>query len=96
MALKAVLLDSLLVAGVAATWFGVAGFARLRAPLDRLHCVSFVNLVAGTALAAAAFANDGLSNRSLTVLFIVALSVLTGAATAHATGRAFMQRGAAE
>ena len=86
------LLDGLLVVAVAATWLGVAGFARLRAPLDRLHCLSFINIVAGAAVSAAAFASDGFSDRSLTVLFIVALNLLTGAAMAHATGRALLQR----
>jgi multicomponent Na+:H+ antiporter subunit G len=92
MAVKAIVVDALLAAMVVATWIGVAGFARFRTPLDRLHCVSFVNLVAGIFLTVAAFISDGLTNRSLTVLFLVVLGLLNGAATAHATGRAFLQR----
>jgi multicomponent Na+:H+ antiporter subunit G len=93
--MKAMLVHALLVAVVGTTWFGVAGFARLRAPLDRLHCVTFLNLVAGAELTAAAFVSDGVSNRSLTILFIVVLNLLIGAGMSHATGRAFMQRGEA-
>jgi multicomponent Na+:H+ antiporter subunit G len=94
--MKALLIDALLVATAGAGWFGVTGFARLRTPLDRIHCVTFVNLVAGAALAAAAFTSDGVSNRSLTVLFIVALNLLAGAAMSHAMGRVFLQRGTPE
>lgn len=94
--MNALALDTVLVAAVTAVWLSVVGFARLRTPLDRLHCVTFLNLTAGTLLAAAALLTDGVSNRSLTVVFIVALNLLCGAATSHVTGRAFLQRGAAE
>ena len=94
--MRTMLLDALLVLMVGAAWLGVAGFAQLRTPLDRMHCVTFVNVVAGTALSAAAFASDGVSYRSLTVLFIVALNLFTGAALSHATGRALVQRRGAE
>lgn len=90
--MRAMLIDALLAALVGTTWFGVVGFARLRAPLDQLHCVTFLNLVAGSELTAAAFVSDGVSNRSLTVLLLVALNLLIGAAMSHATGRAFVRR----
>lgn len=41
------LIDVLLSLLVAVTWLGCVGFARLRAPLDRLHCAAFVNATAG-------------------------------------------------
>ena len=91
--MSGVLLGMMLGAAVIAAWLSVGGFARLRTPLERLHCVTFLNLTAGTPLAAAALLSDGVSNRSLTVVFIVALNLLVGAATAHASGRAFVHRG---
>ena len=59
LAVKAVLLGTVLGAAVIAGWFSVVGFARLRAPLDRLHCVTLLNLTAGTLLAAAAVLRGG-------------------------------------
>jgi multicomponent Na+:H+ antiporter subunit G len=86
--------DILLAILVLAAWLGCAGFARLRTPLDRLHCAAFVNAVSGTALTIAAFVADGVSDRALKVLLITGLSLLAGAAMSHATGRALLLRGA--
>lgn len=91
--MKPILIDALLIAVVGAGWLGIAGFAQLRMPLDRLHCVTFVNTVCGVLLTAAAFVSDGVSSRAIKILFIVALSLLSGAAMSHATGRAIIQRG---
>ena len=96
MALTAAAINALLVVLVLAAWLGCAGFIRLRAPLDRLHCVAFVNAAAGAALVAAAFAADGASSRSFKTLLLVAAALLSGAALAHATGRALLLRGSAE
>ncbi len=85
-------IDGLLGLGVLCIWLGGAGFLRLRAPLDRLHCVAFVNVTAGLTTAAAAFVADGLSARSLKILLIAVLVLLGGAAGAHVTGRALLQR----
>ena len=88
-----VAIEVLLALLVLAAWLGCAGFARLRAPLDRMHCVAFVNVTAGTALTIAAFVSDGVSDRALKVLLITGLSLLAGAAMSHATGRALLLRG---
>ena len=77
---------------VAAAWLGCLGFTRLRTPLDRMHCVAFVNVVAGSALSIAAFVADGPSTRAFKILLIAIVSVCGGAALSHATGRALWLR----
>lgn len=77
---------------VAAAWLGSLGFVRLRTPLDRIHCVTFVNVVCGIALLAAALLSDGLSDRVLKILLIVGLNLVSGSAISHMTGRAIMLR----
>jgi len=89
----------LIVAGslyvmVAACWLGTLGFVRLRTPLDRVHCVTFVNAAAGAAVIAAAFVADGASDRALKIVLIVVVNLLAGAAVSHMTGRAITQRDA--
>lgn len=87
--------EALLAIMVLAAWLGCAGFARLRSPLDRMHCVAFVNATAGSALTAAAFVADGASTRAFKILLITFVSLLAGAATSHATGRAILLRASA-
>ncbi len=84
----------LLTALVLCIWLGCAGFVRLRAPLDRLHWVAFANVTAGFFLVLAALTADGLSARSLKIVLIAALGVLTSSLGAHVIGRAILQRGA--
>ncbi len=86
-------IDVLLGVLVAVTWLGCLGFARLRTPLDRLHCASFVNAAGGMLLAAIAFAADGASDRAFKILLMVAVTLLAGAALSHALGRALLYRG---
>ena len=88
-----VIIDILLVLLVAAIWLGCLGFARLRMPLDRLHCATFVNALGGVLLAVIAFAADGASDRAFKVLLTVAVSLVSGAALSHAIGRALIYRG---
>lgn len=78
---------------VAVGWLAAAGFARLRNPLDRLHCVTFVNAGCGLAMLAASLAGDGFSNRTGNILLVVALNLLGGAAGSYAVGRALRVRG---
>jgi len=84
--------DGLLVLLVAVTWLGCLGFARLRTPLDRLHCAAFVNVAAGAVLVALAFVADGSSTRAWKVMAAVLVSVAGGAALSHAAGRALLYR----
>lgn len=93
--MTAIVINGLLTVLVLSAWLGCVGFARLRTPLDRLHCVTFVNTTAGTALVLAAFLSDGLSVRACKILLVVAASLLTGAAMSHAVGHALLVRGSA-
>lgn len=87
-----VVIDGLLGLLVATVWLGCLGFVRLRTPLDRLHCASFVNVVAGALLVVLAFAADGVSDRALKVLLSVAITLVAGSALSHALGRALLYR----
>ncbi len=75
------------------TWLGCLGFARLRSPLDRLHCAGFVNAAGGIVLAVIAFAADGPSDRAFKVLLTVAVTLVAGAALSHAVARTLLYRG---
>jgi multicomponent Na+:H+ antiporter subunit G len=86
--------DAILVLTVLCVWLGCAGFLRLRDPLDRLHCVAFINVTASLTVTLAAFLADGVSSRSLKILAIAVLTLLAGAAGAHVTGRALLRRSA--
>lgn len=90
--MKSCATDVLLALLVASAWLGAAGFVRLRAPLDRLHCATFVNATCGPALLAAALLADGLTGRVLKILLLVLLNLLTGAALSAASGRAILHR----
>jgi multicomponent Na+:H+ antiporter subunit G len=85
--------DLLLACMVCAAWLGALGFARLRDPLDRLHCVTFVNAVCGCLLLLAAILTAGPSDRFLKILLMVGANLVSGAAISHITARAVLQRG---
>jgi multicomponent Na+:H+ antiporter subunit G len=91
-----VVIEILLALAVLASWLACAGFARLPTALDRVHCVTFLNATAGLAVTIAAFVADGLSDRALKMLLLTIVSLVTGAALAHVTGRAVLLREAAE
>lgn len=93
--MSAWVISVLLGVTVLLAWLGASGFARLRTPLDRLHCVAFVNAACGLPLIAAALVSDGLSDRAGKIILVVALNLLAGAAGAHAVGRALRVRGSA-
>jgi multicomponent Na+:H+ antiporter subunit G len=90
--MTSIVIDALLALAVLACWLGAAGFARLNSPLDRLHCVTFVNAAAGIAILVAAFVADGISARAIKILVLNAAALASGAALAHATGRALLLR----
>jgi multicomponent Na+:H+ antiporter subunit G len=91
--MKTVLIDGLLVVAVASLWLTAIAFARLKTPLDRLHCIAFANIVGGGALMLAAFVADGLAIRPAKILFILLVNLLAGAAMSHALGRTATYRG---
>jgi multisubunit Na+/H+ antiporter MnhG subunit len=86
------IIDGLLALAVLGAWLGCWGFLRQPAALDRLHCATFVNVVCGTCLTAAAFVSDGASTRALKILAIAVLTLLIGAAGSHLFGRAVLVR----
>lgn len=90
-----IVIEALLTVMVLSAWLGCAGFARLRSPLDRMHCVTFVNATSGTALVIIGFVADGPSDRAFKILLVAGVSLLAGAAMSHATGRALLLRGSA-
>ena len=82
----------LLVLLVVVTWLGCLGFARLRTPMDRLHCAAFVNVAVGAVLVVVAFLSDGPSTRAWKVLATVVAGVAGGAVLSHAVARALFYR----
>ena len=85
-------IDALLLIAVLGAWLGCAGFARLRAPLDRMHCAAFVNWTTLVPISVAAFVADGPSSRALKLLLVTIVTILAGALLSHATGRALTTR----
>lgn len=84
-------IDACLTVGIVASWLGAVALLRL-SPLGRLHAVSFVNVAAGGSVTLATCLTDGLSTRSGKVLLIWLVLMLTGALSAHVTGRAIHLR----
>ncbi len=85
-------LGILLALAVAATWLSALALLRQHRALDRLHAVSFLNVTTGILVTAAGFAADGISGRSLKILFMMTLLVGFGAVLSHAAGRAVLMR----
>ncbi len=86
------LTDALLMLLVALVWLGCLGFVRLRSPLDRLHCASFVNVAAGLVLVVLGFTADGASVRACKIVLIALVTVVVGAALSHVVARALVYR----
>lgn len=84
--------EALLAAAVLAAWLGAVGFARLAWPLDRLHCVTFVNITCGALILAAAALWGGSPDDVIKVAILLGALLVGGAAIAHATGRAILER----
>ena len=56
----------LLAFAVLTAWVTTIAFLRLRTPLERLHAITFFNIVAGGAITAAVIISDGFTGRTLT------------------------------
>jgi multicomponent Na+:H+ antiporter subunit G len=82
----------LIALGVAASWLSALALLRMPRALDRLHAVSFLNVVLAVLVTAIGFAADGVSTRSLKILFMMVLVVGFGAVLSHAAGRALLLR----
>ena len=90
--MRTIALDLCLALAVGAAWLGALGFLRLRSPLDRLHCTTFVLASSGPLLGFAAILDEGLTTRSIKLVVLVVALLCTGAATSHAVGRALYLR----
>jgi multicomponent Na+:H+ antiporter subunit G len=84
--------EALLALFIGAAWLGAAGLARMRWPLDRLHCVTFVNISCGALVLIAAGLWGGSADDVVKVALLVGSLLVGGAAVAHATARAIVQR----
>lgn len=84
--------EALLALLVLMAWLGAAGFARLAWPLDRLHCVTFVNVACGTLTLIAAGVWGGSADDVIKVAFLLVVLLVGGAAIGHATARAIVRR----
>ena len=84
--------EALLALLVLLAWLGAAGFARLIRPLDRLHCVTFVNVACGMLLLVAAGLWGGSADAVIKVAFLMGVLLAGGAAIGHATTRAIVRR----
>ncbi|WGR93117.1 monovalent cation/H(+) antiporter subunit G [Bradyrhizobium sp. ISRA443] len=84
--------DVFLALALVVSWVGVVGFACLKSPFDRLHCVTFINVAGGVALLVASFLADGASDRVLKIVVMIFTTLLAGAAIAPGAGRALRLR----
>ncbi len=85
-------IDFFIALAVACGWLGGLGYVRLRDPLDRVHCVTFSNIGSGLMLLIAALLNDGIASRPLKIGLIWIITIIAGAITSQATGRALVAR----
>jgi multicomponent Na+:H+ antiporter subunit G len=86
------LAQALLALAVLSAWLGAAGFARLVWPLDRLHCVTFVNVTCGASILIAAALWGGSPDDVSKLALLLGALLVGGAAIAHATARAIVRR----
>lgn len=82
----------LLGLAVGTAWLSALALLRQPQALDRLHAVSFLNVATGVLVSAAGFASDGISGRSLKILFMMIVLIGAGAVLSHAAGRALLMR----
>lgn len=85
-------LDIVLAVMALTVWLATIAFFRLPTPFQRIHVITFVNIVAGGLIMLAAFLDDGVSSRSLKCAFIWLATLPIGALLSHVTGRALHVR----
>jgi multicomponent Na+:H+ antiporter subunit G len=89
---RAQALEAWLALLVLTAWLGVAGFLRLAWPLDRLHCVTFVNITGAGLILIGAGLSGGSPDDLIKVAILLGTLLSGGAAIAHATARAIVRR----
>ena len=90
--MRAHAVEALLAMFIVTTWIAAGGFARLAWPLDRLHCVTFMNVTCGALILAAAGLWGGSAADVIKVALLLGALLVGGAAVAHATARAITRR----
>lgn len=90
--MRAHAVEALLAVLVMTAWLGTGGFARLARPLDRLHCVTFMNVACGALILLAAGLSGGSADNVIKVALLLGALLVGGAAVAHATARAIVRR----
>lgn len=84
--------DAILACAVLMIWLGALAYFRLSNPLQRIHVVTFGNVVGGGLVVLAAILSDGATSRSLKCVFIWLASSAFGALLAQVSGRALYLR----
>ncbi|MGH8111799.1 MAG: monovalent cation/H(+) antiporter subunit G [Rhodanobacteraceae bacterium] len=85
--------DALLAFAVLIAWIIALAFLRLRSGYDRLHAITFFNLVGGGAITAAVAITDGFTARTFQCVLIWLVVASAGALLSHAVARALRMRG---
>lgn len=83
----------LLAFAVLMAWIVTLAFMRLRTPFERLHAITFFNIVTGGAATAAVIVSNGFTPRTFKCLAIWIAMVSASALLSHATARALHLRG---
>ena len=84
---------SLLVFVVLSSWIAALAFLRLKTPLERLHVVTFANVLILGAIVCAGFASRGMTSQTLKFVLLWLVNLAAGALLSHATARALHLRG---
>lgn len=90
--MRALAIDTLLAAAIAASWLGTLALLRLHGAYARLHAAGYVGVVAGTLAVAAVVVADPLSTLALKAVLMLAAMLVGGAVTIHALARALHER----
>lgn len=88
-----VAIDILLALAVLVAWITALAFFRFASGYDRLHAITFFNLVGGGAITAAVVVSDGFTARTFQAVLIWLVVASAGALLSHVIGRALRLRG---
>jgi multisubunit Na+/H+ antiporter MnhG subunit len=87
------LTDALLGLAVFSAWVGAFTFLRFDTPLERIHPVTFFNVVTLGLLTLAGFTSRGVTPQTLKCVLLWLTNITVGALLSHAVARAIHLRG---